>query len=543
MRISCPDPLDLQEALTPISGVANEAPIDEHLRDCSSCRDHLRDLRRVDALLLHSVGTMPDDFEQTFTDGVLDRMVTSQERRGPINRRLTLSSAIAVCAVACCLAMFAFRPEPSPAPMLESAENGQTFSRFEDMQEQRLRQRDAMDASLLATAEHSSSPTFSSDLLHSLHGRYRREGRSLDGAIVRLLSTGVRGPVRARLLRSIGGDGERALLYLRRESQRSTLSTGDRELIACAAVRIGTQRAYRVVEQQLRYDVSLDIVLEAMANASASPEQVHFLQWAIGGSVQCDSALMATCLSRLTSAEVPDLLWGLLKRNPQARSVVAVATAHPRLIDVVRRVAFSLHGNDADRRTAIELLGQVQDKESTAALGHLLEDRIHRLDAVKALERIGSSEAVVVLAENLDVSGRGEAASSKLNTVLIQSLRRLGDSAAGFLLSQVQLGKAGDPRQFLLAAGVAGDDRHIPLLGEFLSRDDLKTTVVQAMAIMTCERAEGALRDLLHLGDRRVVREVRRVLKQRHRLNKLPPRRLIVQVNPHQIHQPCLIVT
>lgn len=532
MRIPCPDPMTLQEQMTLEVECPSDVSMAEHLRDCSHCRDHLRDLRRVDALLMQPVGQLPDDFEQSFTEGVLDRMVTSQEKRGLLSRRLTLQSTVAICIVTCVLTMYAFRPGQSPKEAPKIATADRVFSSFAEGHNRRISQREALDSSLLAIVVDSDLPSFSSDYLRSLKDQYGRLGLSLDDAIARLLQDDIGDDGRSRLLRTIGVDGERALPHLRRESHRSDLSSVHRELLARAAVRMGTHASFRFVTQQVRRGVSLDRVLAAMADESPSNEQLHFLKGAIRAELQYSPTALASSLQRQRGTEVPSMLWTLLRRHPQSRTAIVARSSRVEMLEMLRHKAFIVRGNHSDRDIAIEMLGQLRDGRSTQELARLLKHTKQWPAAVKALERIGTFDAISIMAAQIDVSSRGKASSSELNAALMRSLKRLGSKAAGFLLRQVQFGKAGDPRQFLLAAGIAGDDRHLPLLGAFLRRDDLKTAVVQAMAFVTSGGAERALKELLHTGDRRVEREARRMLRRLQRSNEAPWRLIVQFIHP-----------
>lgn len=515
MRMPCPDTTVLQDQLQSPSYGDRDERIEEHLLECSACRDHFRELRLVDSILLAPAGSLPDDFEEQFAEGVLDRMVTTEERMGFLQIKSKTRSLVVLCVVTILISMVAYgnltgggsQPVRVAKPAVE-------LSSFDDADVLRRRALARLDNDLLLAAGDGDISSFSDDLVDSFQVRYKRLDATLGAACVRLLESSQVQSVREHLLSGLGHGDAIALGYLQRESHRRNLPLLERERLVSVAVRMGTHASFRFIERQLQCGVDMDLVLRQMDEAPRAV-QARFLDRVLRKQFHCSSGLLAARLQGLPGSLPSHLLWRVIRSDPQSAAVGEAILARPEMAGFLRKQAFDDSASSSERQLAIQFLGLRKDADSVRSLCALMNNRKLALFAVAALGQIGSPEAMTALAERLVISRRGEVRETRFNAALKRALHQLGSAAADFFLHTVERGASSHPRLFVVAAGIAGNARHLPALGEFLKRDDLKTAVVHALGLMGGMPAEEVLRGLLRQDDRRIVREARHTLRRR----------------------------
>lgn len=511
----CPDNIDLYAYLDGELDSSAFGIVDRHLLDCSQCRDEVRRLKVFHRTLFAEIS--PDRSAEDdelfsvadFKKKLMGRMATSDEVRTQ-KPRFAQRPRIAVALGAAAVLMVVIAASFVGVHFIAGRSSSQESVVVND-------DRDIVDKEVRKLTLLRLESDFRSGIAAGhfqsvgVMKEWRRKYESAGGSFIPVLERiGKNGSpierrwIAGRLATEIGADSAHVARHL----------TGDADVEVRAALVADAWRWPRDIAVALVVaagdDVPRRVAVAALQKIKSSAAKNRLIEMAmtdgaddviaaLSGGVDADAVLLEAYLRGSQSS---------LLRQRLAKAPALVATA--------RTIAQSSAESNDRRCRAMILLGDLRDRPSAAFFERRLSDRVFAEAAAAALARLDDDEARLVLARRLSPRALDRAESGDVvQSAIARAIRSMDERASRFYLDRIAREDGQFSANYVVAAGLCGNERVLPALERLLDDDMLTLHAVRAIDAIDDRGSTAILVKLSRSTDGRVRDEAKSALKRR----------------------------
>lgn len=513
----CPDNIDLYAYLDGELDSSAFGIVDRHLLDCSQCRDEVRRLKVFHRTLFAEISpdrSVADDelfSVADFKKKLMGRMATSDEVRAQkphFARKPRIAVALGVAAVLMFVVAASFVGVHFTAGRSSSRETVAAVDDDRNVVDKEVRKLTLLRLESDFRSGIAAGHFQSVGVMKEWRRKYEFAGGSFIPVLERIGKNGSpieRRWIAGRLATEIGADSAHVARHL----------TGDADVEVRAALVADAWRWPRDIAVALVVaagdDVPRRVAVAALQKIKSSAAKNRLIEMAMTDGADEVIAALAS------GAEADAVLLEAYLRGSQSSLLRQRLAKAPALVATARKIAESSAESNDRRCRSIILLGDLRDRPSAAFFERRLSDRIFADAAAAALARLDDDEARLVLARRLSPRALDRAESGDVvQSAIARAIRSMDERASRFYLDRIAREDGQFSANYVVAAGLCGNERVLPALERLLDDDMLTLHAVRAIDAIDDRGSTAILVKLSRsTTDGRVRDEAKTALKRR----------------------------
>jgi anti-sigma factor RsiW len=490
--------------------------IDEHLPRCSRCRDEIRGIARLNRCL-HAQETpdLPDDFEQSFRTALLSRTITSNEVR--TFRQVVETKRLVYLAAGFILALLTWQLATSFDSTDVSNDDHEIATGVESVQKKKIAQLSFDRLLAVVIASHSKADDTQ---VREVQGRFAKNGESLVGHISKRFdgSTMAEEMALYAILAETKSRQAQSLLArrLRRQPPRSPM----RLAILDAVIKFPNEETARLIGRESQSGLPLDKSFDLLRQL---PSQYYWpeLSALCRRHIKVAPKEVVDLLASMEDERAESFLLDLHLGGMQSSGLTAHLVQRTKVIERSRAIISTGETSVSHKRLAMKLLAEKGDIVSEGILANLVDDPQLGNDAILALARVGTEDAMVKVVHRLSLASEHyeSSADRKKRAQIEAAIQGMGTDGLDLVTRLVHIENHRFRAHYVRALGILGDEETLPLIYTFAEVADLKESALRAVLRI----GSASSSDFLKKMSRDQNQEIRRLAKRGLKKLRLAP--------------------